>query len=45
MFSFCTDQEDVKSYTTKIFGKRNDKHVTKIVEIDDVLNSEVERDI
>jgi uncharacterized membrane protein YheB (UPF0754 family) len=45
MFSCCTDQDEVKQYVTKIMNKRNDKHVTKIVEIEEQLNPTLERDL
>jgi hypothetical protein len=45
MFSFCTDDDNVKRYATKIITKRNDNHVKVLIEKDNELNQEVERDL
>lgn len=45
MFHFSTQSEEVKRTAHDLISKRDFKHVKTIVEIDDSLNTEAERDI
>jgi hypothetical protein len=45
MFKFSADSEEVKSVAKHLISKRDDKHVKHLVEHDDALNPNHERDI
>ena len=45
MFKFSTQSEEIKSCAARIISKRDHKHVKRIVDVDDVLNPDRERDI
>ena len=45
MFTFCTDQVEVKKFATSLIGKHDDKFIKQIVDKDDILNANHERSI